>query len=181
MKNMNFEQLNKELNNGTISGINDIPVDKVELEGIYNWGFTTISYCDGIGLDPIITFYDWKRQIILSLSTCHRYSLVNGQLHVQIMFVDEVASEYSVDLNNGAPIHVEDIIALLSYKNTIAMFVNINGNVCIYRRTEGLPLEIFSDTEIDVNDYLDSGYRLLSKDYYQDNVDLFNHLIVAKK
>jgi hypothetical protein len=59
-----------------------------------------------------------------SLSSMHRYTVMHGVLNVQIMYNNSVAHKYAINLNEGAPIHTEDI--------TMVALHNVLGDVLYF-------------------------------------------------
>lgn len=183
MKNLTFEQLNQELiNKGLVYDAPDVPdmYDQCAiLEGIYNWGFTIITHCNV--LDPIITFYDWECQSILSLDVDENtsYSLSHGMLHAKqsFMFSDKV-DKYNVNLNNGAPVHQKDIKAI-GYVPHLNMcedrrFYALNDGR-IYFKEDGATLRLLQNVTVD--DLTRQGFSIIEPENYGANIDILNDMI----
>lgn len=176
LKEMNFEQLNMELiNRGIVYDSPDIP-DEYEqcasLEGIYPWGFTVITYCNV--LDPIIAFYDWECQAILSLNhdSDTKYHLNNGRLFVEEYkcFSNET-HKYGVNLNNGAPVHVKDIAAIgyMPSKNYHDKRFYALNDGRIYVKEDGKALELLpKESNANIASLINEGYVLVGKDAYDN-------------
>ena len=183
MKNMSFAKLNEELINRGIV-FEPSPTDEYEtlceLEAIYSWGFTTITYC--IVLDPIITFYDWEGQSILCLDKDEytQYKVNDGVIFVSIKytFSDETKS-FVYDLKDGAPVHVDDV-ATIGYEPSDnyhdKRFYALNDGR-IYYKEDGHDLKLL-EGDVDVIDFQDQGFELIGPDSYQSNINILNEMIV---
>lgn len=149
------------------------------LEGVYDWGFTTIMYCDVV--EPIISFYDWEYQKILSLD-CDKYTtyhLCSGQLSVRVEHVfSDYNEEFSIYLKNGAPVHVEDIKAIgytMEEEYRADDFYALKDGR-IYSQKCGENLEL-CEVDVTVEDFVAKGYELVSVDDYPANVDSLNEML----
>lgn len=188
MKNMTFEKLNQELENRGIV-FEAGPCDEYEtccyLEGMYEWGFTTVTYC--IVIDPIITFFDWKFQSICSIDldsyTTHR--VTHGVLYAETkhLFMDGV-DKFCYDLKYGAPVHVEDIhmigVDLSNFMNPASadrrFYALKDGNA--FLKEDGVGFKwIDNDT---VNALIKEGFTLINQEDYQSNVDALNNEIIHR-
>lgn len=176
-----YETLNQELINRGIVYDSE-PLDEheqfAELEGIYNWGFTVITHCNVVS--PVITFYDWTYQSILSLDVDEHlnYSLMDGVLKVEqsYLFCNDI-DKYTVRLKDGAPVHVDDI-ACIGYEPADDYFSDKRfyalNNGKIYYKENGKKLRI---TELDVLDFLNAGFKLVDAENYGSNIDILNDMI----
>ena len=182
MKNLNYAQLNMELiNKGIIYDAPDCPDGYNQcccLEGVYDWGFTVVTYCDV--LDPIITFYDWECQAILSLDMDDNttYSLRNGRLYAKVsyMFSDRV-EKIHVYLNDGAPVHQRDITAIGYMANLTAddrRFYALNDGR-IYFKADGETLRVLQNVTIE--DLTRQGFTIIDPENYGANIDVLNDMI----
>lgn len=155
----------------------------VALDNVYRWGFTTISYCEVT--DPVITFYDWKYQEMLSLDIDDNttYRLYGRYLYVtQKDTFHGYKNEFRVDLERGALVHVEDVVAI-GYK-TIKGCLNKRFYILkdrlgwLWEDGVGLrPLE----GGLTADDFVEEGYTLVDPASYMSNlVNLNNHLYRSK-
>lgn len=146
-----------------------------KLEGIYEWGFTVINYCCVI--NPVIVFYDWSFQSILSLDIDEytSYNLSNSRLVVtdKCMFTD-IVKTYAVDLSKGAPVHVGDIVAIGHHEEDDMRFYALADGRMFFKQ-DCCSLRL---VDADVIDFLDEGFKLLNSDDYQVNVNILNNLIL---
>ena len=188
MKNMTLKQLNKELKNRGIV-FEEGPCDEYEvcchLEGMYDWGFTTITYCNVV--DPVITFYDWRFQSIcrIDLDEHTTYRVMHGVLSATIthLFTDRV-DKIHYNLQYGAPVHVEDIDAIgvdLSDLNPVSadrrFYVLKDGNILF--KEDGVGFSLIDDDTM--SSLVQEGFVLIDSDNYQSNVDVLNNEIVYKQ
>ena len=180
LKGLTFAELNMELiNRGIVYESYD---QSCYLEAICSWGFAVITYSNSNVIDPVISFYDWKAQIIINLDINEytEYTLRNGYLKVKQRYIfSEETHNFMVNLNDGAAIHVEDVIALL-YKpdGDDERIIFTKGKDYILKDGEGI--KDISNSELDIIDYQDQGFELLDEDYYQSNVDVFNDVIAKR-
>lgn len=178
-----MDVLNKELERRGIT--HDVTDDYRDygafevLEGVYDWGFTTIMYCDV--LEPIISFYDWEYQKILSLDcdSCTTYHLCSGRLSVRIKHTfSDYKEEFSIYLKNGAPVHVEDIKAIgyttQGLYRADDFYALKDGR--IYAQKDGEHLKL-CEAGVTVEDFITQGYQLVPVDSYPSNVDSLNEML----
>jgi hypothetical protein len=184
MKYITMNELNKTLEaKGIVYDSPDIPDEyeqSARLEAIYDWGFTVVTYCNV--LDPVITFYDNQFQAILSLDidSDTSYSLCNGVLRVEERnCFGGVTRRFYVNLSSGAPVHTSDIVAIGYADNDMfddkRFYALKDGR--IYYKEDGAELKLIKDN-VDVIDFMDAGYTLVSKDSFGSNVDILNNMIV---
>jgi hypothetical protein len=184
MKYVTLDKLNKILEaKGIVYDSPDVPDEyeqSARLEAIYDWGFTVVTYCNV--LDPVITFYDNQFQAILSLDidSDTSYSLCNGVLRVEERNCFGGATRrFYVNLSSGAPVHTSDIVAIGYADNDMfddkRFYALKDGR--IYYKEDGAELKLIKDN-VDVIDFMDAGYTLVSKDSFGSNVDILNNMIV---
>jgi hypothetical protein len=184
MKYTTLNKLNKTLEaKGIVYDSPDVPDEyeqSARLEAIYDWGFTVVTYCNV--LDPVITFYDNQFQAILSLDidSDTSYSLCNGVLRVEERnCFGGVTRRFYVNLSSGAPVHTSDIVAIGYADNDMfddkRFYALKDGR--IYYKEDGAELKLIKDN-VDVIDFMDAGYTLVSKDSFGSNVDILNNMIV---
>lgn len=177
-----FEELNKELiNRGLVYDSPDIP-DMYEqcakLEGIYEWGFTIITYCNVV--DPVITFYDWEYQSILSLDHDDHthYTLQNGRLYVEEhMYFSDVVNKYSVNLKVGAPVHDKDVVAIgympnLGYSDDKRFYILKDGRT--FFKEDGSSL---CKVDTTLTEFITQGYELIDIEHYGNNINILNDML----
>jgi hypothetical protein len=172
------------INKGIVYNSPDIPDQydqSCSLEAIYSWGFTVITYCNVLG--PIISFYDWEYQLILSLDHDEytKYFISNNRLYVEqrYCFSDKI-HEFSVNLGDGAPVHVSDIAAIGYVPDTSLSedrrFYLLKDST-MYFKEDGHNLEIINST---LTDILKLGFKLLPEDCFDTNVDVLNNMICTE-
>jgi hypothetical protein len=180
-----FEELQKELENKGILFEVD-PRDDYEtsccLEAVYEWGFTTVTYC--IVLDPVMTFYDWEYQAIchIDLDSYTQYTLNAGYLHVKEQkMLGQGYFEFWYNLEKGAPVHMSDEVVIGYYEDDNSKrFYALNDGRYFFKE-DGKPIKLIKGDEVDVIDFLDEGYKLIDlKDTkaIQSNIDILNNLLV---
>lgn len=184
MKNITFEQLEQELENKGIvfeSGECDEYETCCYLEGIYEWGFTTITSCNVI--DPIITFYDWKYQSIccVDLDDYSSHRVIHGVLSAETKYLFcEGISKFCYDLRHGAPVHLDDIVSIgydPSEKYHDKRFYELKDGR-IYYKEDGALLMTIDQTAKDA--LMQSGFVLIESEHYPNNVNVLNDMIVKK-
>lgn len=177
---MNRQELEKELiNRGIVYQSEDEFEVRACLENIYDWGFTTITYYDEV-LDPVMTFYDWECQAIcnIDLDRYTEYTLEDGHLHVKErkMFTANEHFEFNYDLNNGAPIHIQDMLAVW-YDDGVdfpdSRFYELkDGRIFCLENGKGIRLSSLEDFDEDIV------YVAVPQDAVQSNVDVLNNSLV---
>lgn len=186
MTNKTFEQLNQELiNKGLIFEDAGQYEESQQLESIYPWGYILVYSC--AVLPSVYRLYDNEHQLICTLdSDDDNWSILNGYLKcTRSGFGPDKKFTYS--LNNGAPIHVKDVKALLlkcpdvfSTDEDRIIIYDDNGKPRALRKRDCKSLEDITDSVLELTEYINQGYKLLSEDVYAPNVDIFNDMIVTK-
>lgn len=179
---MSRQELNKELSNRGIVYDADFE-DEFEvccyLEAIYDWGFTTITYYSE-ALDPVMTFYDWEYQAIcnIDLDNYTEYTLDAGALHVKErkMFRENDYFEFNYDLNDGAPVHMQDMLAVW-YDDGVdfpdSRFYELkDGRIFCLESGKGIRLSSLEDFDEDIT------YVSVPQDAIQDNINILNNALV---
>lgn len=186
MTNKTFEQLNQELiNKGLIFEDAGQYEESQQLESIYSWGYILIYSC--AVLPSMYRLYDNEHQLICTLdSDDDNWSIHNGYLKcTRAGFGPD--KKFAYNLNNGAPIHVKDVKALLlkytdltSIDEDRIIIFEQYGRLKAFRKKDCHLLEDITDSALGVADYINQGFKLLSEDVYSSNVDIFNDMIVTK-
>lgn len=149
------------------------------LEGVYSWGFIVISYCDVV--DPVMTFYDWEYQSIVSIDVNDdtKYSLHNGLLTIEEkFFCTDVVRTYSVNLNNGAHVHLNDIQAIgyvpsLRF-NDKRFYALKDGR--IYFKKDGEDL-VLCECGLTIDDFVHDGFKIIEPENYGANINVLNDMM----
>lgn len=175
-----FETLKQELiNKGIIYDCVGEYEESQSLYSVYSWGYI-IAY-DCIVLPTRHDLYDNTHTLICSLDTDDdEYIINNGILNCKRKLFSE-PQEFSYNLNEGAPIHYEDVAAiLLKTEGIIDTRVIILKDNMAFIKEDGEPL-LITDTTFYNTDYLiRQGYKVLSEDCYKNNIEIFNDLLVTK-
>jgi hypothetical protein len=182
MRNLNFEQLNKELIKREIvfePGPTDMYETCCELEAIYEWGFTTVTYTSV--LDPVVTFYDWECQSILSLDRDEytTYKVSGGILFAteRFAFSDDKKS-FVVDLRKGAPVHVRDIKSIGYVANELYAdyrYYELHDGRIFYKE-DGKDIRLV-DSDVTVDTFKAMGYTVIDPEHYDTNVNVLNEML----
>jgi hypothetical protein len=151
------------------------------LHSIHSWGFIIAFDCDV--LPTMYNFYDKTCTLIYTIDSDDiAYTIDDGFLNCEEKYLFKKTNySFSYDLNQGAPIHKEDVVALLKrYDDRILYFdaVLFTKNN-IYCFEEGKGFKDLSDTDVDVIDFLNEGYEMIPEEGYPNNIEMFNNLIVT--
>lgn len=178
-----MKKLNQELvNRCIVYDAPDIPDQYnqcASLDGVYDWGFTVVTYCDV--LDPIMTFYDWEFQSIVSIDLDDetQYHLRHGMLSVKqsYMFSDTV-QKFVVNLTRGAAVHEKDIQAIgympnLGFSDDKRFYALKDGR--IYYKKDGESLRLLKATT--VADLTRQGFEIIQPENYGANINILNDMI----
>lgn len=185
MNNMSIKELNANLVRRGIIFVDGAHGSHTVLDGIYGWGFTVIHYSDV--MDPSIYFYDSNYQFITSIYLDENvsYRVVNGKLDAKIQWLPgQKEHHYVYDLYKGAPIHNENVTALL-YKDDLdlgssmrVLFANVNNKQKVYYIIDGDGVQDITNIAKTVEWYLTNGYALITEEHYEDNINHFNDCLV---
>ena len=170
-----FETLKQELiNKGIIYDCVGEYEESQSLHSVYDWGYIIAFDC--IVLPTRHDLYDNTHTLICSLDTDDdEYIINNGILNCKRSLFSK-PYEFSYNLNEGAPIHYEDVAALLLSEDTRIIILK-DGMVFV--KEDGEPLLITDTTFYNVDYLTGHGYKVLSEDYYTNNINLFNDLLVT--
>lgn len=185
MENVSLKELNENIVRKGIIFVDGAHGSHAVLDGIYGWGFTVIHYSDV--MDPSIYFYDTNYQFITSIYLDENvsYRVVNGKLDVKIQWLPgQKEHHYIYDLYKGAPIHRENVTALL-YKDDLdlgssmrVLFADVNNKQKVYYIIDGDGVQDITNTAKTVEWYLADGYNLITEEHYEDNINHFNDCLV---
>jgi hypothetical protein len=181
-----FEKLNKELINRNMiydnCGVSDYE-EVQSLHSVYDWGYILTFDC--LVMPTRYDLYDNRHQFICSLDKDDdKFEFIGGSLLVceREGFNDSYIFTYG--LTAGAPIHVEDVHAILIFSEEGSIYPNetiIFTKTKDYCKKDGEPIKDITDRDLDVIDYMDQGYELIPEDCYQNHVNAFNDMLVTKK
>lgn len=177
MKNL-FKEFEKELINlGVVYESNGEYEQCASLEGIYEWGFTVMTTCRI--LPPVITFYDWEYQAMVSLDVDdYEYKIVHGSfliekdMRISLLNVYNGRNVFTYDLTFGAPFTKDSIDAIYK-KDEQKLLVYANGNMSILM--EGYNI-------IEVSDHPSTeDYELIPEGEYNIYLRDFNDAVIKQE
>ncbi len=181
MTNKSFNQFNQELINKNLVFSHENYNGNSEsqhLEAIYSWGYILVY--SGNVLPDIYKLCDYQDQLICTLDYDDDWSIVSGYLKCKSTLFNDTY-KFSYNLNQGAPIHTEDVKDILLYSNPEDKYDNdriiILKDGRIFRRKDGESLQELDDAS---EFYLDPTYKILTRDCYITYINIFNELIIRK-